>query len=100
MKYKAFKRLVVQIIPEPDIEEVSPGGIIKPRTATEPKNIAFGKVLDGTFFRVETETCTKSHAEALVKPGDTVAFSKAGALNDKGLYYFLSEEQVLAVVED
>jgi co-chaperonin GroES (HSP10) len=101
MKYKSFRRLVVQIIPEPQ-EEISPGGIIT-RTSQELKNIAHGKVLSGQLYKsTPADRATSqwpSDSIPDVKPGDTVAFSKAGAMNDGKGCYFLSSEQVLAVVE-
>lgn len=93
MKYRSFTRLIVQIIPDPR-EEISPGGIHLPETYRAYKSVAFGKVLDGYFFKSGS---TKT-AEALIRPGDTVAFSLSAPR--EGMIYFCSEEQIYAVLND
>jgi co-chaperonin GroES (HSP10) len=100
MKYRAFTRLIVQLIPEAQ-EEVSPGGIHLPESFHQPRNIAYGKVLDG-FFAREGEVPTEridGNGLSFIERGDTIAFSKAGAMNDGKGIFFLTADQVLAVVE-
>lgn len=100
MNYKAFKRLVVEIIPEAT-ETVSLGGIHLPESAQKHSPHAKGKVISGFFLREGEAPKDRINGDgnAFIEPGDTILFSKS-APNENQRTYFLDEVHVLAIVED
>lgn len=99
MKYRSFRRLVVQLIPE---ATMSPGGIDTSAAQQSRRQQGLGKVLDGQFYKTPpADRATAqwpSDSVPDVKPGDTVVFSLSAPR--EGMVYFLSEEQVYAVLND
>lgn len=99
MKYTAFKKLIVEIIPE---STMSAGGI---DTSAAQKNSLYakGKVISGHLFKIEPADRATSQWPSDnipdIKEGDTVLFSKS-APHLNGQLYFLDEIHVLAIAED
>lgn len=84
MKYRAFKRIIVEIPAEPE-EVRSAGGIFLPQDR-QKSNLIQGKVVDAVV------------QEGGPKAGDIILFNRAGALMQDG-FAFLTEDQVLAIVD-
>lgn len=95
MKYRAFRRIIVEIPAEPE-EVRSAGGIFLPQDR-QKSNLIQGKVVDGILRGPSTET--RGPDVYPIMPGNIVLFNRAGALM-KDRFAFLTEDQVLAVVEE
>lgn len=91
MKYRAFRRIIVEIPAEPE-EVRSAGGLFLPQDR-QKSNLIQGKVVDGGFERKDDGYSSQS-----IGPGDIILFNRAGALiQDR--FAFLTEDQVLAIVD-
>jgi len=90
MKYRSFRRLIVERIPEPT---TTPGGIHLPEISYQAKNTARGKVLDGYLFQSQENRAPNE----TIKPGDQIIFSLSAPSD--GRVYFVEESNVYAILD-
>ena len=101
MKYRAFKRLIVERIPEPT-ELRTEGGLYYSPSAENKSYVARGRVLDGRLWKMEASARMASDdlgdRIASVGEGMEIIFSLSAPTD--GRVYFVDESNVYGIVDN